>query len=167
LVGKELAQREAKKFHGLPTEFVSAYIAAAVDHRKAFVVAYAELGKNTIGGMLFLIHGRVASYHMGWADTEGRQLWEYSENRRRPAMEVQFDRQGRVAGARWLRGEADVLRALAERPARRDALALLGQPSAVEISARGLIWRYRSARGAGLVVQFGDDGRVQSITAAR
>ena len=74
LVGKELAQREAKKFHGLPTEFVSAYIAAAVDHRKAFVVAYVELGKNTIGGMLFLIHGRVASYHMGWADEEGRQL---------------------------------------------------------------------------------------------
>jgi len=100
-------------------------------------------------------------------DTEGQQLWEYSENRRRPAMEVQFDRQGQVAGARWLRGEADVLRALAERPARRDALALLGQPSAVEISASGVIWRYRSARGAGLVVQFGDDGRVQSITAAR
>jgi lipid II:glycine glycyltransferase (peptidoglycan interpeptide bridge formation enzyme) len=24
--------------------------------------------------MLFLIHGRVASYHMGWADEQGRQL---------------------------------------------------------------------------------------------
>jgi lipid II:glycine glycyltransferase (peptidoglycan interpeptide bridge formation enzyme) len=38
------------------------------------VVAYAELGKNSVAGMLFLIHGRVASYHMGWADNEGRQL---------------------------------------------------------------------------------------------
>jgi lipid II:glycine glycyltransferase (peptidoglycan interpeptide bridge formation enzyme) len=74
LLGKELDQREAKKFHGLPTEFVQAYIAAAADHRQAFVVAYAELGKNTIAGMLFLIHGQVASYHMGWADEEGRQL---------------------------------------------------------------------------------------------
>jgi lipid II:glycine glycyltransferase (peptidoglycan interpeptide bridge formation enzyme) len=74
LLGKELDQREAKKFHGLPTEFVQAYIAAAADHRQAFVVAYAELGKNTMGGMLFLIHGRVASYHMGWADDEGRRL---------------------------------------------------------------------------------------------
>jgi lipid II:glycine glycyltransferase (peptidoglycan interpeptide bridge formation enzyme) len=74
LLGQELAQREAKKFHGLPTDFVQAYIAAAADHRQAFVVAYAELGKNTVGGMLFLIHGRVASYHMGWADDEGRQL---------------------------------------------------------------------------------------------
>jgi len=74
LLGQELAQREAKKFHGLPTDFVQAYIAAAADPRQAFVVAYAELGKNTVGGMLFLIHGRVASYHMGWADEEGRQL---------------------------------------------------------------------------------------------
>lgn len=74
LLGKELDQREAKKFHGLPTDFVQAYIAAAAEPRQAFVVAYAELGKNTIAGMLFLIHGRVASYHMGWADDEGRQL---------------------------------------------------------------------------------------------
>lgn len=74
LLGKELDQREAKKFHGLPTQFVQAYIAAASDPRQAFVVAYAELGKNTVACMLFLIHGRVASYHIGWADDEGRQL---------------------------------------------------------------------------------------------
>ena len=74
LLGQELAQREAKKFHGLPTHFVPAYIAAVADPRKAFVVAYAELGKNTVGGMLFLIHGRVASYHVGWANDEGRHF---------------------------------------------------------------------------------------------
>ncbi len=74
LLGQELAQREAKNFHGLPTDFVKAYVASAADHRRAFVVAYAELGKNTVGGMLFLIHGRVASYHMGWSDGEGRRL---------------------------------------------------------------------------------------------
>jgi lipid II:glycine glycyltransferase (peptidoglycan interpeptide bridge formation enzyme) len=73
LLGQELAQREAKKFHGLPTDFVESYIAAAAKPSQAFVVAYAELGKNTVGCMLFLIHGRVASYHMGWADDEGRQ----------------------------------------------------------------------------------------------
>jgi hypothetical protein len=74
LLGKELVQREAKSFHGLPIHFVQAYIAAAKDHRQAFVVAHAELGKNTVAGMLFLIHGRVASYHVGWADEAGRQL---------------------------------------------------------------------------------------------
>jgi len=73
LLGKEQEQREAKKFHGLPTGFVDAYIAALPQKEQAFVVAYAELGKNTIAAMLFLVHGRVASYHMGWADDEGRQ----------------------------------------------------------------------------------------------
>jgi len=58
----------------LPTNFVQAYIDANTDHRQSFAVAYAELGKNTVAAMLFLIHGRVASYHMGWADDEGRQL---------------------------------------------------------------------------------------------
>lgn len=74
LLGKELAQREAKKFHGLPTNFVNAFIQAHTDPKQAFVVAYAEVGKNTVAGMLFLMHGRAASYHMGWADEEGRQL---------------------------------------------------------------------------------------------
>jgi hypothetical protein len=74
LLGKEMDQREAKKFHGLPTDFVQAYIAAKSDPSHSFAVAYAELGKNTVAAMLFLIHGRVASYHMGWADDEGRQL---------------------------------------------------------------------------------------------
>jgi hypothetical protein len=74
LLGKEMDQREAKNFHGLPTHFVQAYVAAAASQPVSFVVAYAELGKNSIAGMLFLIHGRVASYHMGWADEQGRQL---------------------------------------------------------------------------------------------
>ena len=74
LLGKEMDQREAKKFHGLPTDFVQAYIDANTDPRQSFAVAYAELGKNTVAAMLFLIHGRVASYHIGWADDEGRQL---------------------------------------------------------------------------------------------
>jgi len=74
LLTKEQEQREAKKFHGLPTEFVQAYITAAGQKDQAFMVAYAELGKDTIAAMLFLIHGRVASYHMGWADAKGREL---------------------------------------------------------------------------------------------
>jgi hypothetical protein len=74
LLGKEVDQREVKKFHGLPVEFVRHYINASANPAQAFAVAYAELGKNTIAAMLFIVHGRVASYHMGWADPEGRQL---------------------------------------------------------------------------------------------
>ena len=74
LLGQELDQREAKKFHGLPTAFVSAYIGASAEPRLAFLVAYAEYGKDTVAAMLFLIHGAVASYHMGWSNEQGRQL---------------------------------------------------------------------------------------------
>lgn len=74
LLAKEDDQREARKFHGLPTHFVPAYIEQSDSPQQAFVVVYAELGKDTVAGMLFLIHGRVASYHMGWANEEGRGL---------------------------------------------------------------------------------------------
>jgi len=74
LLGKEEDQREARKFHGLPTDFVPAYIAKCDSPQQAFVVVYAELGKESVAGMLFLIHGQVASYHMGWANEEGRAL---------------------------------------------------------------------------------------------
>lgn len=74
LLGKEDDQRESRKFHGLPTNFVPAYIEKCASRQQAFVVVYAELGKDTVAGMLLLIHGRVASYHMGWANEEARVL---------------------------------------------------------------------------------------------
>ena len=74
LLGKEADQREARRFHGLPTDFVPAYIDQFASPQQAFVMLYAELGKETVAGMLFLIHGQVASYHMGWADEQGRAL---------------------------------------------------------------------------------------------
>jgi len=74
LLGKEADQREARRFHGLPTDFVPAYIDKSTSAKDAFVMVYAELGKETVAGMLFLIHGQVASYHMGWASEEGRTL---------------------------------------------------------------------------------------------
>jgi lipid II:glycine glycyltransferase (peptidoglycan interpeptide bridge formation enzyme) len=74
LLAKEDDQREARKFHGLPTHFVPAYIEKCESPQQAFVVVYAELGKESVAGMLFLIHGQVASYHMGWASEEGRAL---------------------------------------------------------------------------------------------
>lgn len=74
LLTKEEDQREARQFHGLPTHFVPTYIEKSESPQQAFVVVYAELGKDTVAGMLFLIHGQVASYHMGWANEEGRGL---------------------------------------------------------------------------------------------
>lgn len=74
LLKREQEQRIHRGFHGLPTGLVPAYIAAHDKPAQAFAVASARLGKETVAAMLFLIHGRRATYHMGWASDEGRKL---------------------------------------------------------------------------------------------
>lgn len=74
LLQREDAQRAGRGFHGLPTDLVPAYIAAHDKPSQAFVLASARLGKDTVAAMLFLLHGRRATYHMGWSDDQGRKL---------------------------------------------------------------------------------------------
>lgn len=74
LLERENLQRESRGFHALPTAFVQAYIDSHAQRSEAFVVASAVKGRQTLGAMLFLRHGRCASYHIGWADEEGRRL---------------------------------------------------------------------------------------------
>jgi hypothetical protein len=74
LLERENQQRQTRGFHALPTDFVQAYIGAHADRSQAFVVATAVQGRHTLGAMLFLLHGSVATYHIGWADEQGRQL---------------------------------------------------------------------------------------------
>lgn len=73
LLEREARQRSEKKFHGLPTEFVQAYIDAAPSKEQGFAVSWAQMRKETVAGMLFLIHGSGATYHVGWADEAGRK----------------------------------------------------------------------------------------------
>ena len=73
LLEREAHQRSEKKFHGLPTAFVQAYIEAAPSKEQAFAVSWAQTRKETSAAMLFLIHGSGATYHVGWADETGRK----------------------------------------------------------------------------------------------
>jgi hypothetical protein len=77
-------------------------------------------------------------------------------------MEVRFDREGRVAGARWLRGAEDFARVAEQRLAMPQALALLGQPDAVAVEDGAVAWRYRRPDGTTTVVRFGADGRASA-----
>lgn len=70
---QELAQRARRQFHGLPTDFVPAYIDGHERPEQGFVVASARQEGRTIASMLFLLHGPGATYHMGWSDEEGRR----------------------------------------------------------------------------------------------
>ena len=74
LLERENLQRQQRGFHALPTEFVQAFIDSHADRQQAFVVASAVQGKHTLGAMLFLRHGSGATYHVGWANDEGRRL---------------------------------------------------------------------------------------------
>ena len=74
LLEREGEQRVQRGFHGLPTGFVEAYIAAFPKRPQAFAVASAKSAGQTVAAMLFLRHGAVASYHIGWSNEEGRRL---------------------------------------------------------------------------------------------
>lgn len=65
--------RQARRFHGLPEAFVTAYIQAHEAPERAFSVASAHLHGQLVGTLLWLHHGRVATYHMGWNHDHGRQ----------------------------------------------------------------------------------------------
>ncbi len=74
LLEREGRQRESRNFHGLPTDFVTHWIDAAASPAAAFVIARADIEGKTVAAMLFLLHGSVATYHIGWADDTGRDL---------------------------------------------------------------------------------------------
>jgi len=97
------------------------------------------------------------------ANGDGVQHWEYAATRSRPPMEVRFDREGRVSGARWLRGGEDFAQVMERRMSMRDALALLGQPDSMEAGPEGVAWRYRTVDSGIKVIQFGADRRVLAV----
>lgn len=74
LLERENLQRQSRGFHALPTDFVQAFIASHAERSQAFAVATAVQGRQTLGAMLFLRHGSGATYHIGWADEQGRRL---------------------------------------------------------------------------------------------
>lgn len=74
LLEREEQQRQERHFGGLPARFVEAYVAQGGKNRPNFVVGWAEHGRQTVAAMLFLLHGPRATYHIGWASDEGREL---------------------------------------------------------------------------------------------
>lgn len=94
LLERETQQRAERRFLGLPTHFVQAYIDACASRESAFAVSYAQVRKETTAAMLFLIHGSGATYHMGWASEVGRKanahnvlLWRGIEHLKKIGLE--------------------------------------------------------------------------------
>ena len=74
LLDREGQQREARNFHGLPTDFVGHWIDASGSPGAAFALSRADVRGESVAAMLFLLHGSVATYHIGWANEAGRDL---------------------------------------------------------------------------------------------
>ncbi len=69
LLIKERTQQRRKKYRALPHEIIHAYAASAP---KNAIVFTAGRGEDCVAAMLFLRHGQVATYHLGWSDQVGR-----------------------------------------------------------------------------------------------
>lgn len=72
LLHREDEQRRAKGYKALPTGLVEAFQAAKSDRRAGLLGLAVRIGRDAAAGMLFLLHGRSATYHIGWSSPAGR-----------------------------------------------------------------------------------------------
>lgn len=68
ILKRETLQRRDRRFTGLPVAFVEQYIDSFKDADRGFLLARAERRGELLAGMIFLIHGSRATYHIGWLD---------------------------------------------------------------------------------------------------
>lgn len=78
LLDEERKQRNKKGYHGLPPELVELWQddkarAKGADKRAGLRIFRADLRKDAAGAMMFLTHGAMATYHIGWSSDDGRK----------------------------------------------------------------------------------------------
>ena len=74
LLDAEMAQRGSKGLDGLPPAFFERYVLAHKQSSEAMLTLRADVGRDRVAAMMFLIHGRSAIYHIGWTSDQGRDL---------------------------------------------------------------------------------------------
>ncbi len=74
LLAQEARQRHARRFHGLPLEFVQSFVGAQARAEDSYCLCEASHQGRPQAAMLFLRHGQTATYHIGWLDPDARQL---------------------------------------------------------------------------------------------
>jgi len=74
LLDVEKKQRADKKLDGLPFQFFDLYVDSRKQPAKNILTLRADLGRDRIAAMMFLIHGEAATYQVGWTSDKGRDL---------------------------------------------------------------------------------------------
>lgn len=76
LLERELAQRGARGYIALPDGFVErwqqACSAPPARAGEPLLTLRADLGRDAVAGMMFLVHGSAATYQVGWSTDAGR-----------------------------------------------------------------------------------------------
>lgn len=75
LLAKEESQRSTRRYQATPLGLVPAFIAASTPKSGCGVLSVTAIkGRKKIAGALFLLHGNSATYHIGWAGDEARNI---------------------------------------------------------------------------------------------
>lgn len=74
LLEAEMAQRGDKGLDGLPPAFFERYVFTRKNAADTMLTLRADVGRDRVAAMMFLIHGRSAIYHIGWTTDKGRDL---------------------------------------------------------------------------------------------
>jgi hypothetical protein len=73
IVEAEWQQRRHRGYFSLPREFVASWRAASTAAAESTLLLSAWSSGQRVAAMLFLLHGRTATYHLGWAGEAGRR----------------------------------------------------------------------------------------------
>lgn len=73
LLDQEDSQRDQRGLAGLPQAFFDHYVQSRQQPAKTFLALRADVGRDRVAGMLFLLHGQAATYQLGWSNEAGRQ----------------------------------------------------------------------------------------------
>lgn len=74
LLDAEIQQRTDKKLEGLPVPFFDNYVHSRKQPSQNILTLRADLGRDRIAAMMFLIHGAAATYQVGWTSDKGREM---------------------------------------------------------------------------------------------
>ena len=72
LMDAEQQQRDKRGLQGMPLHFVDAYIASRKQPAHNVLTLRADIGRDRVAGMMFLVHGQAATYQVGWTSDAGR-----------------------------------------------------------------------------------------------
>jgi lipid II:glycine glycyltransferase (peptidoglycan interpeptide bridge formation enzyme) len=91
-----MQQREQRGLLGLPLQFFDLYAQSRQQPSKNLLTMRADLGRDRVAGMLFLIHGEAATYQVGWTSDAGRDQHAHNLILWQGIQELQ------ARGVRWL-----------------------------------------------------------------